>query len=54
MRKLSLSLALALLVAGGLLSTTAAVYADDEAAKKCESITDAAEKEKCMKDAMGG
>ena len=48
-----LALVLGLLVAGGMLSSTAA-FADDDAMKKCEEITDAAEKEKCMQDAQGG
>ncbi len=50
MRKLAL--ALALLVAAGVLGTSAA-YAADDAAKKCEAETDAAKKEECLKAAKG-
>jgi hypothetical protein len=50
----TLAFVLGLLVAGGLLSSTAVYAADEEAMKKCEAMTDAAEKEKCMKEAGGG
>jgi hypothetical protein len=52
MRKLAL--ALALLIAGGVLVPAGIAFADDDAMKKCEAETDAAKKEKCMKKAKGG
>lgn len=52
MRKLAL--VLALLLAGGVLVPAGVAFADDDAMKKCEAITDAAQKEECMKAAKGG
>ena len=52
MRKLAL--AIALLVAGGVLAPVGVAFADDDAMKKCEAETDAAKKEECMKKANGG
>lgn len=50
-----LALTLALLVAAGLLSSTAVVAGSaEDAMKACEAMTDPAKKEACIKAASGG